>query len=54
MSRDQWFEKFERIQAERPELSDEDASELAYQQQREDFGEKADRLKDERKYGPNG
>ncbi len=51
MSKQDWFEKFERVQAERPELSDEDASELAYQRQREEFADRADRLKDEKKHG---
>lgn len=54
MSKEQWFQNFERIQAEHPELSDEEASEMASEKQREDFADRADQLKDEAKYdGPH-
>ena len=51
MSKEQWFENFERLEAEYPNLSDEDLSEMASERQRQDFAERADRLKDEGKEG---
>lgn len=50
MSKEAWFQNFERLEAEYPELSDEDLSELASQRQREEFADRADLLKDEAKH----
>jgi hypothetical protein len=47
MGSDAWFERFERIQAEHPEMSDEEASEAAEQKLRDDYADRADQLNDE-------
>jgi hypothetical protein len=48
MGSDAWFERFERIQAEHPEMSDEEASEAAEQKLRDDYADRADQINDER------
>ena len=48
MGSDAWFANFERIQAEHPEMSDEEACEAAEQKQRDDYADRADQLSDER------
>ena len=47
MGSDAWFANFERIQAEHPEMSDEEASEAAEQKLRDDYADRADQLNDE-------
>lgn len=48
MGSDAWFANFERIQAEHPEMSDEEASEAAEQKLRDDYADRADQLNDEK------
>jgi hypothetical protein len=48
MGSDLWFANFERIQAEHPEMSDEEASEAAEQKIRDDYADRADQLNDEK------
>ncbi len=48
MGSDAWFERFERIQAEHPEMSDDEASEAADEKLRDDYADRADQIKDER------
>ncbi len=47
MGSDAWFANFERIQAEHPEMSDEEASEAAEQKLRDDYADRADAINDE-------
>ena len=51
MSKQQWFDNFERILAENPYISDEQASELAEERTRDQMADRADRLRDEKKHG---
>ena len=48
MGSDAWFERFERIQAEHPEMSDDEASEAADEKLRDDYADRADQLNDEK------
>ena len=49
MSKEAWFREFERIQAEYPEMSDEKASEQAFEDLTDKFADAVDRAKDEKK-----
>ncbi len=47
MGSDAWFANFERIQAEHPEMGDDEASEAADEALRDQFADRADQLNDE-------
>lgn len=51
MSKEQWFENFERVLSENPGISNERASDLVRDQQTDQMADKADLLKDEKKHG---
>lgn len=48
MSRDNWFEHFERLDAEHPEKSDDELSEMATEAQVDEMADRADQINDER------
>ena len=48
MGSDAWFANFERIQAEHPEMDDDEASEAADEALRDQFADRADQLNDEK------
>ena len=48
MSKADWFEKFEYLQAEHPDMTDEELSEMATERQRDEYAERADQINDER------
>jgi hypothetical protein len=50
MASDQWFEHFERVLAEHPEIDDETASEMAEERVRDENADRADYAKDLWKY----
>lgn len=54
MSKQQWFENFERVLAENPGISDERAAEVAQEMQVDQMADRADRLHDEKKHGDTG
>jgi len=54
MNKQQWFENFERVLAENPEMSDEQAAEEAQEMEIDQMADRADRLKDEKKHGDYG
>ena len=49
MSKDDWFRHYERIEAERPELSEDTLADLAHEALADEMAADADRLKDEAK-----
>jgi len=51
MSKEQWFQNYERVLAENPSISDERAADMARDQQVDQMADRADRLKDEKKHG---
>jgi len=51
MSKEDWFRHFEEIDAEHPELSDDEKSEMASEAQRDEMADRADLISDERKEG---
>lgn len=48
MSKENWFAHFERLDAEHPELGDDELSEMASEAQRDEFADRADQINDER------
>ena len=52
MSKEAWFKEFERLQAEHPEKSDEDLSDMAHEAVVDRMAARADFLLDEMKYHP--
>jgi hypothetical protein len=50
MSKEDWFAHYEEVLAEHPELSDEQASDLAAERQIDAYAALADRLNDETKH----
>lgn len=51
MNKEEWFQNFERIRAEREDLSDERVAELAREAQQDRFSTLADIIRDEAKHG---
>jgi len=51
VSKEEWFREFERLEAEHPEKSDEELSQMAHDAQVDMMAAKADQLLDEAKYG---
>lgn len=49
MSKEAWFANFEYLQAEHPDMSDEDLSEMASERLRDQYADRADQINDERK-----
>ena len=54
MSKEAWFQEYERLEAEHPTLSDEELSDMAHEQMVDRQVAKADSLRDEAKYHPRG
>ncbi len=52
MNKEEWFEHFERIEAEHPKLSGERVADLAREAQQGRYSTLVDQLMDERKYNP--
>ena len=52
MSKEAWFQEYERLEAEHPEKSDEELSNMAHDQMVDRQVAKADSLRDEAKYHP--
>jgi hypothetical protein len=48
MSKEAWFANFEYLQAEHPDMTDEDLSEMASERLRDQFADRADQLNDEK------
>jgi len=48
MNKEAWFQNFEMIQAEHPEMTDEEAGEAAREKLKDDWADRADQINDER------
>jgi len=51
MNKMEWFQNYERVLAENPDISDEQAGEMAREAQVDQAADRADCLKDEKKHG---
>ena len=51
MSKEDWFRHYERIEAERPELSEDTLADLAHEALMDEMADAADAAKDREKYG---
>ena len=53
MNKEAWFQHYERMQAEHPELSDIECAELARDAEVDEMAARVDQLHDEEKHGDN-
>jgi len=54
MSKDSWFREFERLEAEHPEKTEDELSDMAHDQMADKMAQRVDRAKDERKENLHG